>query len=288
MKILDAMACGLPVITPLFGGPTGLLPRPDTCLPVGVLTRADGRLPRRAVADDHQPSAVGRGGVRRAWASRCGRVQRSCGRRGARRRAARRRCSSASRGSAPRPADRAAWRATQRRGTAYRAAAGRVAPPPQAERSPYWLGLRVSVVIPTHNRKADAGRASTRSRASRSCRRSSRSSSSTMGRRMAPARRSEHGAIPFASALFAAGADRVPARRATSASSRPPASWCCSSATTSTPTSACSRSTCSRTPVDPEPGDGVLGPHRLAGRDDAECRHGLRLRRRACCSSPIR
>ena len=33
MKILDALACGLPVITPLFGGPTDFC-TPANCLPV--------------------------------------------------------------------------------------------------------------------------------------------------------------------------------------------------------------------------------------------------------------
>ena len=70
MKILDALACGLPVITPLFGGPTDFC-TPDNCLAGRVHARAGGRLPRHAVAAHHQHAGVGRAGYRESRSNRC-------------------------------------------------------------------------------------------------------------------------------------------------------------------------------------------------------------------------
>jgi GT2 family glycosyltransferase/glycosyltransferase involved in cell wall biosynthesis len=152
MKILDALACGLPVVTPLFGGPADFCTASNSFpvafrpAPVGDcldtrgfrLTNAPtwcepdrddlARQLRRVVEDPEAARAVGARGradvvERFSWDASAARLVEIVGRLRAERQAAR-----------PRPLAPAA------------------ATP--AERSPYWLGCRVSVVVPTHNRKA--------------------------------------------------------------------------------------------------------------------------------------
>ncbi len=65
MKILDAMACGLPVVTPLFGGPTAYC-EPDNCFPVDFLAGPHGRLPRYALRVRSRISRCGPRWIRRA------------------------------------------------------------------------------------------------------------------------------------------------------------------------------------------------------------------------------
>lgn len=157
MKILDAVACGLPVITPLFGGPTAYC-GPDTCFPVEFtlvpVTRGmDARalaLSSQALWAEPQPSSL-------VAQMRC--VYQS-------------RVAAADRGRRAREGviDRFSWSHAAERLVAIAAAerdrrpkrpsgvvAGSAAPPsgaaPRPERSPYWLGVRVSVIVPTHNRR---------------------------------------------------------------------------------------------------------------------------------------
>jgi GT2 family glycosyltransferase len=155
MKILDAMGCGLPVVTPLFGGPTAYAAA-GNCFPVGfsLAPVGDGvdatslaitndpvwaevdvaalrTQLRRVYADRDAAAAVARAGQaavleRFSWDTAAARLLEIVAGLRARRDAVR----PSTRAPAPAPA---------------------AAP---AERSPYWLGLRVSVVIPTHNRKA--------------------------------------------------------------------------------------------------------------------------------------
>ncbi|HEV8308092.1 MAG TPA: glycosyltransferase [Methylomirabilota bacterium] len=151
MKILDALACGLPVITPLFGGPRDFC-APASCFPVAFtlvplgdcldarelrLTneplwaepdRADLARQLRAVFEDPAAArAVGEQGRRDvidrfSWEESARRLVRIVDRLKA---------------DQPAPA---------------RGLAGDV-PASHEETSPYWLGCRVSVLIPSYNRK---------------------------------------------------------------------------------------------------------------------------------------
>jgi GT2 family glycosyltransferase/glycosyltransferase involved in cell wall biosynthesis len=152
MKLLDALACGVPAITPLFGGPTDFC-TPDNCFPVDFTTVPVGdcldtrslrilngpewaepdldslvRQMRHVAANPDEAKRVGARGRQDVI-------------------------------------DRFTWTEAARQFGAYLATAARAAPaavgpaPVRAaaaptERSPYWMGLRLSVVIPTYNRKA--------------------------------------------------------------------------------------------------------------------------------------
>ena len=149
MKILDAMACGLPVIAPLFGGPTCYCSA-DTCFPVDFsLVPVRDCIDSRSLALTNHPlwgepdvqSVAGQ--MRRVYEDQ--EMARAIGARGR-----------------TEILDRFSWRHVARRlveisadvsNRQRRPLRSRGAPWPAAERSPYWLGLRVSVVVPTHNRK---------------------------------------------------------------------------------------------------------------------------------------
>jgi GT2 family glycosyltransferase len=150
MKILDAMACGLPVVAPLFGGSTEFCST-DTCYPVDfslvpVRDCIDTRSlhptndPRWAEPDRSHLAAQLRRVVER---------QDDAAIVGARGRAA--------------VVERFSWNQIARNLVGIVNDVRRRQPRPvrtraivstsKTERSPYWLGVRVSVVIPTHNRK---------------------------------------------------------------------------------------------------------------------------------------
>jgi GT2 family glycosyltransferase/glycosyltransferase involved in cell wall biosynthesis len=150
MKILDAMACGLPVLTPLFGGPTAYC-TPTNCFPVDfTLTPVDSGLDWQALRPTNQP----------LWASpsTVSLVHQMRGVYDAREQAV-----SVGQRARADVIEKFSWDSIARRlvGITSELRAGRpkISTTPvnavqePRERSPYWLGLRVSVVIPTRDRR---------------------------------------------------------------------------------------------------------------------------------------
>jgi GT2 family glycosyltransferase/glycosyltransferase involved in cell wall biosynthesis len=151
MKILDALACGLPVITPRFGGPADFC-TPETSFEVAfTLEPMTDCLDTRSLRITNQPlwGEPDRNDLVRQLRFVAGHP-----------------ADAAAVGEAGRRAvvDRFTWDASAQRLVAIvdeiRAGQTRLATPradrvpaPAAEASPYWLGCRLSVVIPTYNRK---------------------------------------------------------------------------------------------------------------------------------------
>jgi GT2 family glycosyltransferase/glycosyltransferase involved in cell wall biosynthesis len=148
MKILDALACGLPVITPLFGGPTDFC-TPANCLPVDfTLVPVGDCLDTRSLRITNGP--VWADPDVRSLAARLREVVESPDE--ARRLGSQARADVVDRFTWEQAAaDLMAFVGSQDEGTGVRRG---ITPPPArlTEQSPYWLGCRVSVIIPTCNR----------------------------------------------------------------------------------------------------------------------------------------
>ena len=276
MKILDALACGLPVITPLFGGPA------DFCTPAtairGFGADPDRRLPRPALDAAHQPADVGR--ARRETSPGSSASPARTGRRSRPRRA----------GHTPGGRRGFSWDAaaagSSRRGPRRRRAAspgGRGGPVAGADAAPAprptgWAAGS-AVIVPTYNRRdmllkclraLETGRAS--------CPRNSRSSWWTTDPPTAPGRDARR---PFPSRCIITVRPNQgpgPARNFGLDQARRRAG-AVTSATTSSPRSV-PRSTTSW-PMPGSPGDRAAPcwATRLAGRHPAGRGHGVRLRR---------
>jgi GT2 family glycosyltransferase/glycosyltransferase involved in cell wall biosynthesis len=151
MKILDALACGLPVITPRFGGPADLC-TPETSFEVAfTLEPVSDCLDTRSLRITNEPlwCAPDRSDLVRQLRSVAGNP-----------------AAAAAVGEAGRRAvvDRFTWDASAQRlvqivdelrarQTWLTTRPADRAPAPVVESSAYWLGCRLSVVIPTYNRK---------------------------------------------------------------------------------------------------------------------------------------
>ena len=150
MKILDGMACGLPVITPLFGGPTAYC-RSENCFSVDFsLVPMGDCLDTRSLHITNQPmwAEVSRQSLsqqmRRVHDERLIATER----------ATRAQAEVLERFSWGKAADSVIEITTRLRGLRPRTLRPTVErAPTSSPRSPYWLGLRISVVVPTHNRK---------------------------------------------------------------------------------------------------------------------------------------
>jgi GT2 family glycosyltransferase/glycosyltransferase involved in cell wall biosynthesis len=150
MKILDAMACGLPIIAPLFGGSTSYctaensFPVEFSLVPMGrCLDTLSLHITNRPMWAEVNTADLARQ-LRAVYENRdAARARGDAGR-----------VSVEQRFSWDSSAARLLEIAkTVKERSRARTPATTTAIPAKAERSPYWLGLRVSVVIPTHNRK---------------------------------------------------------------------------------------------------------------------------------------
>jgi GT2 family glycosyltransferase/glycosyltransferase involved in cell wall biosynthesis len=151
MKLLDALACGLPAIATLFGGPSDYC-TPSNCFPVEhTLAEMGDCLDTRSLRITNQP----------LWgepdASSLIEQLRAVYRDPDKARAVGQRAKEEVTGRFTWDAAARSLVATIERvkasGSQSRIASVRRGKDADTERSPYWLGLRVSVVIPTYNRK---------------------------------------------------------------------------------------------------------------------------------------
>jgi GT2 family glycosyltransferase/glycosyltransferase involved in cell wall biosynthesis len=149
MKILDAMACGLPVITPLFGGATAYC-EPDNCRPVNFsLVPMGDCLDTRSLRITNQPMWAEvdppslRDQIRRTYDDRASNALLG----------GRARAKAVAQFSWASAANRLIEITTDLRAARPKVQRPKAVTSARVGSSPYWLGLRVSVVVPTHNRK---------------------------------------------------------------------------------------------------------------------------------------